>query len=100
MTSDGIEAIITIGENSWIGCNVSFVCITHEIDKREKRAGKPIFKPIKVGNGCWIGADVTILPGVSIADGCIVGAGAVVTRSTQPDGLYAGNPAKRIKDLS
>ncbi len=64
------------------------------------RAGKSVFNPITIGGGVWIGADVTILPGVKIADGCVIGAGAVVTKSTQPDGLYVGNPSKRIKDLS
>ena len=66
----------------------------------EKRAGNSVFKPITVGSGCWIGADVTLLPGIRIADGCVIGAGAVVTKNTEPDGLYAGNPAHRIKDLS
>ena len=100
MTSDGKEASISIGKDTWIGCNVSFICITHEMGGHEKRAGHPIFQPITIGSGVWIGADVTILPGVKVADGCVIGAGAVVTKSTQPDGLYVGNPSKRIKDLS
>ncbi len=99
MTSDGKEAIISIGRDTWIGCNVSFICITHEMGEHKQRAGKPIFGSITIGSGVWIGADVTILPGIIIADGCVVGAGSVVTKSTQPDGLYCGNPAKRIKDL-
>lgn len=100
MTSDGKEAIVSIGRDTWIGCNVSFICITHEMGGHKLRAGKSVFKPITIGCGVWIGADVTILPGVKIADGCVIGAGAVVTKSTQPDGLYVGNPSKRIKDLS
>ena len=100
LTSDGKESVITIGEDSWIGCNVSFICITHEIGGSEKRAGNPLFRSITIGKGVWIGADVTLLPGIHIADGCVIGAGAVITKSTQPNGLYGGNPARRIKDLS
>lgn len=100
ITSDGMNARIIIGENTWVGCNVSFICITHEIGVPRLRAGISIFKPIEIGDGVWIGADVTILPGVHIASGCVIGAGAVVTKDTTPNGLYAGNPAKRIRDLS
>ena len=67
--------------------------------EHKQRAGKSIFGSITIGSGVWIGADVTILPGINIADGCVIGAGSVVAKSTQPDGLYCGNPAKRIKDL-
>lgn len=54
---------------------------------------------VVVEDGCWLGGNVTVLPGVTIKKGCIVGAGAVVTKDTEPDGLYAGIPAKRIKEL-
>ena len=47
---------------------------------------------------CWIGANVTILKGVTIEEGCVVAAGSVVTKSTEKYGIYAGVPAKRIKD--
>lgn len=54
---------------------------------------------IIVESGCWIGANVTILPGVTIGHGCIVGAGSLVTKDCMPNGLYVGSPAKRIRDL-
>jgi maltose O-acetyltransferase len=76
-----------------------FCTSTHEIGSRERRGGKSISIPIKVGNGCWIGARSMILPGVTIGDGCIIAAGSVVTKDCEPNGLYAGTPAKRIKDL-
>lgn len=99
MTSDGENAIVSIGKNSWIGCDVSFICITHEMGTEKQRAGDSLFMPITIGEGVWVGADATILPGVEIADGCVIGAGAVVTKSTSNNGLYVGNPAKRIKNL-
>ncbi len=90
---------ITIGDNTWIAMSVTFTTSTHEIGGSQQRAGEIINKPIYVGKGCWIGANATILPGITIGDGCIIGAGAVVNKDCEPNGLYAGVPAKRIKDL-
>lgn len=57
-------------------------------------------KPVLIKKGSWIGMGSIILPDVTIGEGCIIAAGAVVIRDTEPNGLYVGNPAKRIKDLS
>lgn len=92
-------ALIDIGENCFIGPETMFCTATHEIGPKEKRMGKLRSECIKVGNGCWIGARALILPGVTIGDGCVIGAGAVVTKNCESNGLYAGNPAKRIRDL-
>lgn len=51
-------------------------------------------------DGCWIGIHSILLANVTIAEGCVIAAGAVVTESTLPDGLYVGVPAKRIKGLA
>ena len=53
---------------------------------------------VTVGKDVWIGANVVVLPKVTIADGTVVGAGAVVTRSTEPYTIVAGSPAKKIGD--
>lgn len=90
---------INIGENCSIGFGVTFINSSHKIGCTTKRAGEGQNRPIVVEDGCWIGANVIILPGVKIAKGCIVGAGGCVTKSTLPNGLYVGVPAKRIKDL-
>jgi len=57
-------------------------------------------KPIIIGNKCWIGFNVIVLKGVTLSEGCIVGAGSVVTKDAPPYSLIAGNPAKIIKRLS
>ena len=57
-------------------------------------------RPVTIENGAWIGAGCIVLPGVTIARDCMVGAGSVVARSTEPCSLYAGNPCKKIKALS
>ncbi len=55
-------------------------------------------KGIKIGNNCWIGSKVTVLDGVTIGDGCIIAAGAVVTKSFPANSIIGGVPAKRLKD--
>lgn len=56
-------------------------------------------KPVTIKKGSWIGMDSIIMPGVTIGEGCIIAAGSVVICDTEANGLYAGNPAKRIKEL-
>lgn len=64
------------------------------------RAPEKISKPITIGNGCWIGANSIVLPGVNIGNGTIVAAGFVVIQDCEENSLYAGVPAKKIKQLS
>jgi acetyltransferase-like isoleucine patch superfamily enzyme len=90
---------ITIGNNVTVGHGVSFVTAVHEIGSPEKRAGKAHGDPIVVEDGAWIGANATILPGVTVGAGSIIAACAVVTKSVQPNTVVAGIPAKRIRDL-
>lgn len=52
-----------------------------------------------IGNGVWIGAGATILPGTVIGDGCVIAAGSVVKGIVESNSLYAGVPAKKIRDL-
>ncbi len=55
---------------------------------------------IEIGDGAWIGAGSLLLPGVNVASHCMVGAGSVVTKSTDQHSLWAGNPCRRIKTLT
>ncbi len=90
---------IKIGKNCALGMNVTFCNSNHIYYDPLRRAGAVKSGPIDIGNGCWIGARVIILPNVKIDDGCIIAAGAVVTKNCEPNGLYAGIPARRIRDL-
>lgn len=94
--SGGEGYLISIGNNVTISNNVSLIThdasVSHYIDN-----ATDIFGKITIGNNCFIGMNSTILPGISIADGCVVGAGSVVTKSIHESGsVWAGNPAKKI----
>ena len=90
---------VTIGERCNIAMDVSFVTQSHQLGSSSRRAGAVTAAPIVVGDGVWIGTRAMVLPGVTIGRGCVIAAGAVVSGDCEPDGLYAGVPAKRVKDL-
>ncbi|MEH7097783.1 acyltransferase [Neobacillus vireti] len=92
-------APVTIGNHCAIGPEVMMCTTTHIIGKPESRADKHESKPIIIEDGCWIGTRAVLLPGIIIRKGCIIAAGSVVTKNCEPNGLYAGVPAQRIKDL-
>lgn len=93
------QSPVTIGDNVWVGPHTRFLTVTHDIGGPHLRAGTWRTAPITVGAGTWIGGSVTVLPGVEIGAGCVVAAGSVVTRALAPNGLYAGVPAARKRDL-
>lgn len=93
------DARISIGRNCGVGMQVMFSSPSHEIGGATKRSGPMYANPITVEDGCWIGTRAVILQGVTIGHGCIIAAGAVVVKDCEPNGLYAGVPAKRKKDL-
>ena len=79
-----------------VGPGVYIYTQNHKSDRTDITMDQQGFaeeKPVKIGNDVWIGARVTILPGVEIGDGCIIGASAVVTKSIPPYSVVAGNPA-------
>lgn len=90
---------ISIGCNVYIAFDVLITTNSHEIGTESQRATGNIYSPVTIEDGVWIGARSTILPGVVIKKGCVIAAGSVVNRDCEPNGLYAGVPAKRIKDL-
>jgi maltose O-acetyltransferase len=91
----------TIGNGVMIDAGVSFLTTSYEVlSEGEKRTGSPISAPIFVEDGAWIGANATILPGVTIGRGSIVEAGAVVTGDVEPNTVYQGVPATKTRDLT
>lgn len=88
---------IYIGKNVLIAPGVKVVSANHSLDV-DRRAQK--INPIKIGDNVWIGANAIILPGTEIGNGCVVAAGAVLTKSYSGENLViAGNPARIIREI-
>ena len=90
---------VYIGDNCDLGPEVSFITGSHTIGNADRRAGKGFNGIIRIASGVWLGAKTVILPNIDIGKGTVVGAAAVVTKTLQDNGIYAGSPAKRIRDL-
>ena len=88
---------IYIGDDVLIGHNVVLATLNHD-ENPENRANL-IANPIRIGNKVWIGSNATILPGVSVGDGAIIAAGAVVTKDVGENSIVAGVPAKFIRKV-
>lgn len=92
-------ATIILGNDCLVGPQVMFLTSSHELGPSERRGANATSKPISVGSGSWLGARSTIMPGVTIGEGCVIAAGALVNRDCRPNTLYAGVPARPIRDL-
>lgn len=92
--------LITIGNNVLIGPNVGLFSGNHTIDAEERAAGGLIPKPITIGNKVWLCGNVSIVPGVTIGDDTVIGAGSVVTRDIPAGVVAAGNPCKVVRKIT
>ena len=93
------EARVTIGDDCFIGPNVSIYTACHSTDPVERNTRQEWAKPVTIGNNVWIGGSVTILPGVTIGDNVTIGAGSVVTKDIPSNSVAVGNPCKVIKKI-
>lgn len=102
---------ITIGSNVLIAPCVHLTTATHPVELADRLVPnhdvgddgyfcRTYALPITIGNGCWIGANVVILPGVTIGDGTVIGAGSVVTKDIPANVVAAGNPCKVIRHIN
>lgn len=82
------------------GPNVSLYTPNHAIDAGERRAGYEQALPISIGNNAWIGGSVTVLPGVTIGDDVIIGAGSVVTKNIPSHVIAAGVPCRVMRAIT
>ena len=94
------EAPVTIGDDCFIGPNVSIYTACHSTDPMERNTRREWAEPITIGNNVWIGGSVTILPGVTIGDNVTIGAGSVVTHNIPANTIAVGNPCQVIKRIS
>lgn len=100
---------VTIGDDCNFGPNVTIVTPVHPMLPGERKAlmapdGTPrhvcYARPVHIGNDCWLGANVVVCPGVTIGDGCVIGAGSVVVKDIPANSFAAGNPCRVIRTLS
>lgn len=89
--------LVMIGNNCFVGHGVVFINDKFSIGG-PARGDKSLWKNTTIGNNVSIGSNATILP-ITICDNVVVGAGSVVTKDINYSGIYAGNPAKKIRDL-
>jgi len=93
-------AKVTIGDNVFIAPNVGIYTAGHPLDAEQRNEGLEYAYPITIGNNVWIGAHVVILPGVTIGDNSVIGAGSVVTKSIPANSLAVGNPCKVLREIT
>ena len=93
------SAPIHIGRQCLIAMQVLITTSTHDVGLDGLVTRDSSCAPVTIGDRCWLGARCVVLPGVTIGDGVVVAAGAIVTEDCAPHGLYAGAPATRIRDL-
>jgi acetyltransferase-like isoleucine patch superfamily enzyme len=105
IVSDGYAPLLTIGDRVALSPNVTIICESEPNNSRLVEVGYVAEvlvckKPVTIGDDAWVGANVVILPGVTIGAMSIVGAGAVVTHDVPPRTVVAGVPARVIRTLS
>lgn len=93
------EAPVKIGDDCFIGPNVSIYTACHNTNPVERNSRREWAEPVTIGNNVWIGGDVTILPGVTIGDNVTIGAGSVVSRDVPSNVVAAGNPCRVLKEI-
>ena len=91
------EGGISIGDDVLIGHNTVIATLNH-VEDPDKR-GDMVPAPVRIGDKVWIGANATILPGVTVGEGAVIAAGAVVTKDVAPRTVVAGVPARMIKTI-
>lgn len=92
-------AKVVFGDNVFVAPHCGFYTAGHPLDVERRNRGLEYARPITVGDNVWIGAHVCVLPGVSIGEGSVIGAGSVVTGDIPPHVLAYGNPCRVVRRL-
>ncbi|MGT2752908.1 sugar O-acetyltransferase [Streptococcus porcinus] len=93
------DTFITIGDNTMIAPNVTIISGTHPLQPPLREQGLQYNLPVQIGKNCWIGANTTVLPGISIGDNSVIGANSLVTKDIPANSLALGSPARVVKSL-
>ena len=87
-------APIVLGDDVQIGPAVQIYTATHPLDPVARRSGLEAARPVHIGNNVWIGGAAVLLPGITVGDDAVIGAGSVVTRDVPVGAVVVGNPAR------
>ena len=90
---------IYVGENTMLGPNVVLATAGHPILPELREKGYQYNMPIHIGKNCWLGAGVIVLPGVTIGDHSVIGAGSIVTRDIPANVVAVGNPCRVLRPI-
>ena len=91
---------IYVGDFTMIGPNVTLASAGHPIIPELREKGYQYNMPVRVGRNCWLGAGVIVLPGVTIGDNTVIGAGSVVTKDIPSNVVAVGNPCKVLREIN
>lgn len=90
-------AKVTIGDNCLIGPQTGLYTAVHPMESKRRAANYMHGEPITIGDNVWFGGHCTVLPGVTIGNNAVIGAGSVVTKDVPDNAVVAGNPARILK---
>ena len=90
---------IYVGDNCMFGPNVVVATAGHPILPALREQGLQYNAPVRIGKNCWIGAGARVMPGVTIGDNSVIGAGSVVTRDIPSNVVAAGNPCRVLRPV-
>lgn len=91
---------IYVGDNTMLAPNVVLATAAHPILPQLRSQGYQYNLPVKIGKNCWLGAGVIVLPGVTIGDNSVIGAGSVVTKDIPANVVAVGNPCRVLRPIS
>ena len=91
---------IYVGDNTMMAPNVILASATHPILPELREKGYQCNLPVRIGKNCWLGAGVIVLPGVTIGDNSVIGAGSVVNKDIPANVVAVGNPCKVLRPIS
>ncbi len=103
------SAYVRIGKNVFIGPNVSLMTVNHALRYQERNPtvnddgsinDRQFAKAITIGDNCWLAANVVVIGGVKIGNGCVIGAGSVVTKDIPDNCLAVGNPCRVVREIT
>lgn len=90
---------IYVGDNTMFAPNVILASAAHPVLPELRERGYQYNAPVRIGKNCWLGAGVIVLPGITIGDNSVIGAGSVVTKDIPANAVAYGNPCKVVREI-